>query len=86
MELSDPHKISLLPHPQTVMENPVYKLEDLQGTSWKMTILNIRSLASLAIKINLIKTNNNLSKYNNGMIYMDKNTIFQSMEKTYKYM
>ena len=36
------------PPPQTVLENTVYKLEDLGGTSWKMTILNIRSLASLA--------------------------------------
>ena len=42
------------PPPQTVMENPVYKLEDLQGTSWEMTILNIRSLALLATKIKLM--------------------------------
>ena len=36
--------------PQPVLENPVYKVEDVGGTSWKMTILNIRSLASLATK------------------------------------
>ena len=42
------------PPSQTVMENPVYKLEDLQGTSWEMTILNIRSLALLATKIKLM--------------------------------
>ena len=31
----------------------MYKVEDLGGTSWKMTILNIRSLASLATIINV---------------------------------
>ena len=45
------HEFSLLP--QKVLENTVYKLEDLGGTSWKMTILNIRSLASLVTTINL---------------------------------
>ena len=37
---------------QVVLENTVYKVEDLGGTSWKMTILNIRSLASLTTNIN----------------------------------
>ena len=49
-QFTSPHEISLflLLLPQPVLENPVYKVEDLGGTSWKMTILNIRSLASLA--------------------------------------
>ena len=44
-EFSSLHRL-----PQKVLENTVYKLEDLGGTSCKMTILNIRSLASLATK------------------------------------
>ena len=43
-ELGPPHKISSSP---TGARFPVYKREDLQGTTWKMRILNIRSLASL---------------------------------------
>ena len=35
----------------------MYKLEDLEGTSWKMTILNIKSLVSLETKMS--SDNNN---------------------------
>ena len=50
LEFTPPHEFSLhIPRDfQAVLENTVYKVEDLGGTSWKMTILNIRSLASLA--------------------------------------
>ena len=37
------YKVTRFPHDK----NPVYKVEDPGGTSWKITILNIRSLASL---------------------------------------
>ena len=40
------------PPPSTVLENPVYKVENLGGISWELMILNIRLLASLATIIN----------------------------------
>ena len=50
LEFTPPHILSLrIPRDfQPVLKNTVYKVEDLGNTSWKMTILNIRSLTSLA--------------------------------------
>ena len=49
----------------------MYKLEDLDVTSWKMTILNIRSLASLATKMTILNKRS-LASLMTVMIYENK--------------